>query len=372
MVCFLMLLVFTSLGATVAEEADRFTEWYDTRYDIPWRQTINENCQSEYQFYLDNSTMLIEEPDSVPASIVTKIVSCILRNTDESVKANMQAAGILLGLAPAILAYISPSPIETAALATVGRRPFFALCIAAGSPFILPIRPFTYPRVDEFLYRNLGPSFRSRNRPAQWRWFVIVTAQYLLAGCCIANVVILGRQLGQRGFITWASGKTYLPLLWTLLAPMVHILNCLTTRLRVNIVSEPHSTEPRRFRTRVLEAVMFELSLAELSSAASQPILRTESIENPWTQRFALVLSWSTAFAAILHIFWGSLTLSSILLLSTLRASFIVAQYMGSVLCCQALLAFELARLQEVHACGSEREKSRAEGGVCARARSRL
>jgi hypothetical protein len=96
-------------------------------------------CAQEYQIYLANT-----EPCGYtgPDCLIVGIVNCLLSIVTPSTVANQQAAAILLGLLPTILAMAGSTTVEIGLLAY--RRPLLAFLVAMETPIVNPIRAFDY------------------------------------------------------------------------------------------------------------------------------------------------------------------------------------------------------------------------------------
>lgn len=168
------------------------------------------------------------------SQLAQPVVNCILEHTSEFVKSNVASAQVLLGLSPPMLAVLGPSAEETSLLFIVGRRPFLALCIAAGSPAIFPMR----------LFDNKDPIGLLKNRQARLsppplkhvHALIVMALEYLVVLAAIANVVTLSRELGDQAVCNFAPHLTYLVLLWA-----VFYYNC--PRPRVHCSFPPYPRE---------------------------------------------------------------------------------------------------------------------------------
>lgn len=96
---------------------------------------MRENCSSVYHDYLTLS-------DPWANYHVNNVVSCVLDHFDESGKAQLAAASVLLGLLPTILGMVGSNTVEIGLLAL--QRPVLAFLLSLGAPVISPIRSFEY------------------------------------------------------------------------------------------------------------------------------------------------------------------------------------------------------------------------------------
>lgn len=127
-------------GAHVhAYSAPHFQRWYP-QYAGMFRTIIERNCSVALQNYLNGSSPICtyQSVSCLPG----QVSDCILRNMAETLKANMAAAGVLLGLLPTILSFVGSNTTQTALLAL--RRPLLALLVATGAPAVAPTRTFEY------------------------------------------------------------------------------------------------------------------------------------------------------------------------------------------------------------------------------------
>src|SRR5277367_6114121 len=95
---FYLLAFATLISATSAKV--HFKYWYEQYRDV-FESIMEEHCQSEYQGYLTQTA-----PKDYLSATVTPVIDCILDNLNETRKANMAAAAVLLGLLPTTLGLV--------------------------------------------------------------------------------------------------------------------------------------------------------------------------------------------------------------------------------------------------------------------------
>jgi hypothetical protein len=152
-------------------------------------------------------------------SICYAVEAYILYNLSTDRRANLDSAIVVLGLLPSLLSSVAPTMAETASLSE--HRPVLSFLISMGALAIRPTRVFEYADPLELL----SAQDRLSLRPLQvWKALAISACQYVLAIAAVINVVTTSRELGEKSIFTWGCTKTFLPLLWTSLAAVVHII----------------------------------------------------------------------------------------------------------------------------------------------------
>ncbi|MCJ1332660.1 hypothetical protein MMC10_009353 [Thelotrema lepadinum] len=376
---FVLLVLLPSLacGSTA-----QFQSWYPT-YAKQLQAVIQRNCSSQFHAYVTSNTTAIlaaaqQNPDiNTGSSILTgPLVDCLLDALTESIKANMASAGVLLGLAPTVLSTIGSSTAETALLSVVAGRPLLALCVAAGSPAVAPLGPFQYPDSMDTLLRRPAialptlpiPNFlRSHLRAA------ITAFEYGVALATIANVADIGYTLGVQAIVNFASETTFLPLLWSFLAVPIHVGGSLALWRLIQARADVNAEEsPRSQRTwwkpdllqdlRKLQRLLRRWAEREFMPSGWKSPASLPNIERAALRPGSfLFFSWLTEVGTVLHIFFGTIVFASVLFIVVTDAAGVAFRYLASVVCCRAIVAYEIAGLRSAYE-KENKEKESIEG----------
>ena len=342
--------------ATVAAgwNTDQFKYWFP-QYSSLFQSVMVNNCSALYhQYVIQNVTLVAEQEAPNGLSVLTApLITCILNNVTEAGKANMAAAGVLLGLSPTFLALLGSSTIETAAISVVAHRPLLTLCLALGSPVVSPLRLFNTPDIKAMLRKSTAKTdeqihFHEFQRGTG---LAVAAIEYLLALAAIANVANVSYQLGIQTISSTFSETTYTPLLWAFAPGVVHLGGTLSLHLRIRVVAPVHEPDVARTRPSAGFWSRWRRFLAlEFSTAGSHKAPLVEFRGERWTDYAFLFVSWLTAFATVLVMVFGTMLLSSVLFISARDAVNVILRYTASVVCCQLIVAYELAGLRHIYA----------------------
>jgi hypothetical protein len=263
------------------------------------------------------------------------MVHCLLSQATESLKANMAAASVILGLLPTTLCLVGSGTAETGILAR--RRPLLSLLLACGSPGVSPIRTSEYQDPIGLLRKSPGHSV-IRLPSLDHRTAAVVSAlQYIAAVLAIANLAHVSWEVCVKTVCSFSSDTAYQPALWALLTVPIHLIGSFAVALRFRSFQNP--TEDIQWKSRLRS----EFPLA----AQQQPLLPTETHEQKGTDYLSLLFSWIASTAAILHMIYGTMVFSSILFISAQDAVVVVARYLASTLVCRVVLRFEIMGLRD-------------------------
>lgn len=319
---------------------------------------VQQYCQPQLQAYqTQNQTGL-------QFRICDYVVECILEHVNEVNKAEQGVTGILLGIAPTILTQLGSSTTEMSLLAL--RRPVLSMCLAMGGPVVAPTRLFECEDPRDIIgkpdqgewtplkRRYTGTLIKPRSCIAA---AAVSATQYLLALGAIANVAVMGYQLGYMSVsVAVGCDQQFHFLLWNFMASCIYFIGFLAFRTRGRIIarSSRRSASAQAVvdissrKGRALYTVSRRLQI-ELSPCVYQIIATKEEISLEWkpeTLTFILLSS----FVSILivgQIIYGTVLLSSVLLVSPSDAIPIVCRYVLSVVVCRGVLMFELAGIRQ-------------------------
>lgn len=286
-------------------------------------------CAPQYQEYLANDTPC---PVGVIDCLAENVVNCLLNSITQTTQANQQAAAILLGLLPVMLAMASSTTLEIGLIAF--RRPLLAFLLSLGSLSVNPIRAFDYRNIVHHLGLQSDVPLKSSPKTQHCSAFLVSTSQYLLIAGAIANVGLVTRDLSLKTVSTLSLSSTFLPALWVSTAAAIICLGVLAFTLRVGL---KNATTLRRERT--VQRLSREFKLNSNKSHCCL-YLREETY-------LSIVLNWLVAIFIIAHLAYGTLLLSSLLFIGTRDAAVIAVRLFGSTLICRAILMYELSGLRE-------------------------
>jgi hypothetical protein len=157
--------------------------WYP-QYAGALRGTIRESCCVDFKNYLSESA-----PDCFSLISVTclsgRVSDCILSNTAETMKANMAAAGVLLGFLPTILSFVGSNTTEAALLGF--RSPLFAFLAATGAPAVAS--------TGTFEYRDSRDSWKTKDgltlpQPPRISAAIIIVLEYLSTCASMVSSIV--------------------------------------------------------------------------------------------------------------------------------------------------------------------------------------
>ncbi|KNG90556.1 hypothetical protein ANOM_001540 [Aspergillus nomiae NRRL 13137] len=342
-----ILLLLLIQAAVAAAAPDQFQHWYK-QFRLQIEFVLNNNCSEQYHNYLNQTPGFDPEYqlwyDPTKGSALTApLVSCMLSNLPENVKANMANAGVILGLLPTMLSMLGSNTVDTAILARVAGRPFLSLCLALGSPAVLPDRPFEYPNVKALLGADGVKKRIAIAKPGGRTWILISALEYIVALGAVANVATVCYQLGIRCICNYATEVTAQPLIWAFIIALIHIGGMIALSLRYRVIRHPvvelRNTRLNRFRRYLVREIT--------PSLYATPVPDVDEIEESY---LFLLFSWCVSTGAVVHILYGTMVLSSLLFISVQDALANAGRFLASVVCCRAVLAYELAGLRQARA----------------------
>ncbi|KAJ5448476.1 hypothetical protein N7445_003297 [Penicillium cf. griseofulvum] len=347
-IIFSLLLILLLQITHVSGARDQFQHWYP-EFNHIFERIIRENCSSEHHFYLTaqkNRTYWNETSRWIgsgnTASLIAPLVNCIMGACPEYMKSNMASANVILGLAPMILATLGSDVDETSALAVIGNRPFFALCLTVGSPAVIALRSFDYRDPKAVLNDRplrLAPVFFDFHIE-----LLITVLEYALVFAAITNVGTLGYQLGQNVALSFAPNYGYLILLWCFFSPIGHMVAAWALRLHVHW---PGRTCIKKSRFPCFSSSSFrdQLKTFFVGYTLNHP---PPDFELKKETPLYLLLSWILSLLTAAHVMFGTLVFSSMLFISVRDSITVITRFMGSVIVCRVVLMYELAKLRHL------------------------
>ncbi|KAL8849900.1 MAG: hypothetical protein Q9221_005166 [Calogaya cf. arnoldii] len=288
--------------------------WFP-RYEQRWIEAAA-TCQQQLEHYWQNNRTIYDTPCSSAAD-------CILQNIPGTIQSNFNSAQILLGLLPAILVYLGPTTAEVAVLSTY--RPLLATLLALGSPAVNIARVLRHVVVKEPFTQ---PMSRTSYVWSTWlaRQNVVVhgslrALSYVAAFAAMANNTWNSVYLDLRTISGWRCGALLMPLVWSLLAVVVHAWGMAAIR-----VQSPEGFQPS-IRS-VVRSTAFRTA-----SKGSEGVLSE-------------ILLWVGSLFAVVHLSFGVFVLSSLVFVSAPEAVGIFLRFALSALLCQIVVKMELGNMR--------------------------
>ncbi|KAK3321515.1 hypothetical protein B0T19DRAFT_466946 [Cercophora scortea] len=283
------------------------------------------------------------------SALTQPVVQCILNGSTEFVKSQMSSAQVLLGVAPTILALIGPSAEEMSTLLLVGRRPLLYLILTCGSPSVFFTRAFEYTNPADLLSDH---RFRLRQQhPTGARRWSVTGLEYLFAFAAMANAADVHSDLGMRTICAVLSDWTYAPLLWGGLGVVVHFAGAVVLFCRIKRCNgctptadeAPHRNKHLLWWLPGFRASSFTLSSIKgsLQRLAASEITMCAHHQNLHYSVLSLV--------TMVHIVFGTMVLSSLIIIGPRDALSVVGRYMSSVIACRVILMYELSGLRDAY-----------------------
>ncbi|KAJ5623653.1 hypothetical protein N7490_012258 [Penicillium lividum] len=359
-------LLLALLPAPVFARA-QFQDWY-AEYGFIFSRIIKEDCSSQYDYYkagrVNNTYWLdtvrwLGSGHEVIEDLAVPLVNCMLNTCPEFIKSDMASANVLLGLAPSILAVLGSNVDETSLLAVVGKRPFLAITLAAGSPAVIPMRPLEYRDPLEALKvrrDELPPKLYSYHLEA-----LISIIEYVLVLAAIANVAELSLELGFNTTLSFAPGYPYFIIAWSFFGPVAHSWAALGLNLRTRREDDIGSDKPwwgflsQIWEIAGLTSQKHVASTVDLSSELKRFFIGY-SQENPppkFTVKQLNIYTWIWDFILAVmtscHVILGTLVFSSMLFISARDGIYVLGRFACSVLVCRVVLMYELAKLRVLY-----------------------
>lgn len=302
------------LPSASAIEHLKFQHWFPY-YEYHW-SAVAKSCTSQMTDYrTDNRTSCIS-----PCACV---VDCLLNNTTESIKTNIAAAQILLGLTPQILIFAGPSLGDIAVLSTY--RPGLAAFLALGFPAMSLSSLFSTIDVDYILRRPVTRTGRAYHGWLSKQSRLVKSAMswllYAVAAGAIVNNGYTSIYTDLRTVSGWRCGAVYMPLSWSLSGVIPAGVAMIAIRTR-------------RAGTTTMTNI---LSLRDVPGW-----ILSDTVDGPATE----IVFWLATFLTVLQMIYGIVVFSSLLFVSFLDACPILLRYGISASICHLLLLVELSAMR--------------------------
>lgn len=311
------LLLLSFLPFTQAILRLKFQHWFPS-YEAYEVDKVTQ-CQPLLMNYFENNrTAACHNPCACAAD-------CLLQGLPGTIQSNFASAQVLLGFLPATLVFVGPTIAEVAALSTY--TPLLAILIALGSPAINLSKIFQHIDV-------LAPFTRPISRISRL-WPIWLARQDVFSRILIRMLSYIGAiaaiflnvrnsiYTDLRTISGWRCGALFMPLVWSLLAVVVHAWGMIAIRIRSRC---GYSHRP---------------SLQ--SALRSDMFLKVSTGKDSFLSELLLLIASACALA---HLVFGVLDLSSLLFISTLEALQLFVWYLFSASLWQFILAMELALMR--------------------------
>lgn len=306
--------LFSCAPLTEAYLRLKFQHWFP-RYEQRWIKAAA-SCQQQLEHYWQNNRTIFDTPCSSAAD-------CLLQDIPGTIQSNFNSAQILLGLLPAILVYLGPTIAEVAVLSTY--RPLLATFLALGSPAINIGRMLQHIVIKEPFMRPTSKSsyvwstWLARQKMVFRR--MLRALSYVAALAATATNIWISVDLDLRTICGWRCGALFMPLVWSLLAVVMHSLGMIAIRVQ----------SPEGFRPTVRPAIGSELF--RTASNGSECVLSE-------------TLFWIASLFAVIHLIFGVLVLSSLVFISATEAIRVFLLFILTVVVCQIVVNMELANMR--------------------------
>lgn len=327
-------LILPALLASIAH-AGPPTSQFDNFFP-GWRSDNNNilkyECHEELARYKSNE----RRPGSGQASLVNRVLDCILDAYMESHKAEMASAAVVLGLTPTLLQGIGSTVAETSLVGL--RRPLLSALLALGSQV---------PKAGELSDGSLAGFVANTAQqhplnPAVLDWDSLPTfshlplaiLEYLAVAAAVGNIVHLTYTFGVHAVVVFAAATVYVPALWAGFAVVLQIAAIAIIHIRVRMMVPKASSS--RGANSLLSIVRDEFTPSAFH------MTKTLSWRGGRRSLLFRFLAWCLSIGILIQVLLGTLILSSILFFSVVDALSIVARYVVSGIVCRAVVRLEL------------------------------
>ncbi|KAI6777611.1 uncharacterized protein J7T54_003819 [Emericellopsis cladophorae] len=356
-------------------------------------------CADEYQLYLefgDDKRVRHEFQDGLPAEEnvfaifepVTRsrvVIECMLKHMPESVKLNMASAQVVLGLAPSVTAFFAPEAWQAGVIVRIGKHPLrhpLVLLLATASPILPPSLSSGSGLVEALLTRSVGgggtdlhqrfvfPPWIYRllsvrdgkiegGNPVRRRlalWIIGWPIVYLLSLASLANVAHVIWSL-YNTVLNFSGQERWLFVLWIFTGLIIHTSGALAVwpRLKrrpaaIAAGSRTASTTTHDEIARYAEVAADTIEMSEIDrqpagglSVSRGGRRRKVQVEIRPPSMVSVLLTWFTAMAAVLHLIFGTVIFSSVLLVSVVDAVPIALRLLASAIFSRIVMEYMIS-----------------------------
>jgi hypothetical protein len=276
--------------------------------------------------------------------ICNDMVACIVAGLDGSRQANYASSQVFLGLTPTLLAAIAPSVGEFGLLAA--NRPLLGFLLGLGVPSVFFTRTLAYDDPVAALNNSRGQTLfltRKMDINTVWPWILSVM-EYLIAIAALGNLIHNSWTLGRWTIVSWSCDMWYLPLIWSFGAVAVHLLAsgaflASETMSAVRKDSQSSSSS-KNWGQAVWRCLCQEFTVC---GARSTREFRRNNVHDE--TRPVVALNLLAQVCSYVLIFYGTVTLSSLMFIPAGDAMVVVLRYFLSTMAVRVILMIELSGL---------------------------
>jgi hypothetical protein len=270
--------------------------------------------------------------------------NCIVQTLTPDIAQSIAGASILLGLMPTILSVLGLSVAEMALLHM--NRPVLSFLLSLGAPAVYPGRFLIWEDPLRASEPHTG-AWVIRAFPRKWA-ILISAAQYILVLGAIALNVYNAWTMGVRAVLVWFCDASYWPLLWVVLATVIHIIAVLSLRFAIRR-KRPSSPPPHDSRGSKLNSITTSL-LTFLRSEFTLSANATSQVRDHYSVRLGplpVVLQYAGALSALAHLIFGTAMFSSLIYIGNADAIPIIQRFMGAAIVSRIVLQFEIGGMMK-------------------------
>ena len=332
--------------------ATLFQSWYP--HYAPTLTNLSQNVCNETLALVEGVNY---SPDNAPPGSLSRLTycysheNCILENLPAAYLANYQAAAVIMGLTPSVLATLGPSVAETSLLSA--HRPLLSFLISLGAPAVYPTRVFEF--TDP--YSVLGHKDHVLRLPTLGTKLAILCSvlEYVSALAAAAMIIWTSAQLGAKTILVWGCTTQVMPLVWTFLTAAIHIGAALSYKLALSFGDQRQAKGEDSPKPRISESSpqigslhwIAGLIRSESRICALRTHLNVQELVDPPV--FAVLLNCLAGIGGFWHVLFGTIIFSSLTFISVVEfTNYVFWRYIVAAAVCRLILMVELTGLRFV------------------------
>lgn len=331
----LTLLWLSTLPTFVTAHTGKFSHWFPLLSAETYENTSSVVCNETLVYYRASlQTGDSHQQDSTCAHHQ----ACILGHLKEDIKSRMASASVLLGVSPGLLASIAPSVSEISLLSV--HNPILSLLISLACPAVFNSRILQY---DDARQALRGPLLQPRiDLPASGRrrLFALMVVKHLCLSAAIVNVFYTSWQLGTMTVVSFRCASSSLPLAWTALSLVIHIVAAAAFFTQTH-----HFGFGRLKKARDSSAEAIDTDQPNRPEDCRSNVILERRIR-PTTK--AILLNYLATFLAFIHVTFGIVIFSSLLFIEYIDIVSVILRYMASTVVARIILVYELQHIREL------------------------
>jgi hypothetical protein len=149
--------------------------------------------------------------------------------------------------------------------------------------------------------------------------------------------------MGVRAVLVWFCDASYWPLLWVVLATVIHIIAVLSLRFAIrrkpSSSPPPHDSRGSKLNSITTSLLTFLRSEFTLSANATSQVRDRYSVH---LGPLAVLLQYMGALSALAHLIFGTAMFSSLIYIGNADAIPIIQRFMGAAIVSRIVLQFEI------------------------------